>query len=310
MTRAVPRLSSAGCVRRTSLLEVQPGPPMSSRVHGWARDQRVTPTPSAVAGCDLAVQVAPDGAITSLDAGPLQHVLGVLVGTPSGSGLRRRLDDLPTDTADLRCALRLLDDLPIITRVAMQTMLLEHPGVPPLDLPTSLAGADQCEGWRSDGTMVQQIRRRGGILTMALSEPVDDSIGPWADAPLAPLPPLATRRRRSIDVTATTAGLEVEAHFRDSYADPDGVERGLHGYGVRASVDPDGTIADVSATAVVLPWPECWRATGSADRLVGRSLRELDQMARGELIGLGTCTHLNDTFRALREVGQLADLLR
>lgn len=282
---------------------------MASHVGGWAHDELLAPHRAEAAACRVAIEIGTQGTIMALDAGALQDRLGGLIGTPSGSGLRRRLDELPARSPDLRLAKSLLDDLPIITRVAMQTMILEHPAVATPAFPTSLAGADQCEGWRSDGTMVQQIQRRGGVLTMALSEPVDDSTGPWSSSQQPPLPPLATRRRRSIEVSASSGRLEVEAHFRDSYADPDGVERGLHGYGVHAVVAADGTLSELSATAVVLPWPECWRATGSADRLVGRTLDELDAMVRGDLVGHGTCTHLNDTFRALREVRQLADLL-
>lgn len=157
--------------------------------------------------------------------------------------------------------------------------------------------------------MLTRIADAGGTLLMPLSEPVDDRTGTWSDSRLAPLPALATRRRRRIDVVARDGYLQVQAHFRDSYADPDGTERGLHGYSVSLSVDPSGRVSDADAEGVVLPWPECWRVTGSARRLLGLTLGEIEQTSKTDLVGHGTCTHLNDTLRALVDVAQLADLV-
>jgi hypothetical protein len=298
--------------RRESFLEVHPGSGAGASVRGHARDEVLSGTPRVVADVELAVEVAPDGTIAGFDAGSLQDAMRPLVGTPSGSGFRRRLGELPRDTPDLQLAHRLADDLPILLRVAFQTAILDHPALAKPPGGMSLVGADQCEGWRSDGTMLRQIAAADGVLQMALTEPVDDTVGPWVGTALSglpPLPPMATRRRRRIDVVRRDGSLDVTASFRDSYADPDGVERGLHGYTVTAEIAPDGTVRTVDASGVVLPWPECWRATGSAQRLLGLTLPEVAETARTELVGRGTCTHLNDTLRALVDVAQLGGLV-
>jgi hypothetical protein len=293
-------------VRRQTVLEVRPGQGRAATVRGTARDEVLTDPAVRTADVDLTIEVAQDATIASLDYGRDGGALAPLVGLPSGSGFRRRLGALPRDTPELRLAHRLLDDLPILLRVSGQTSILAHPALarPPAGM--DLAGADQCEGWRSDGTMLQQIAAEGGVLQMALTEPVDDTSEPWADAaPRTVLPPMATRRRRRVEVTGRDGALEVRADFRDSYADPDGLERGLHGYTVTARVGADGRVEAVDASGVVLPWPECWRAADSAGRLVGLSLDEVEQRVKEGLVGRGTCTHLSDTLRTLADVAEL-----
>lgn len=286
---------------RRSVLEVRLGDAGATTVLATAHQDG----PGGAAHLDLVLEVAGDGTLVSLEGLPSY---AALVGHPTGSGFRRRLAGLPTGTPQGRLAQRLLDDLPIVLRVAFQTTILDHPALARPPAGFSLAGADQCEGWRSDGTMLTQIAAEGGVLQMALTEPVDDSTGAWADQPCALLPAMATRRRRRVEVDqadqADGGGLQVRAHFRDSYADPDGLERGLHGYGVTARV-VDGVVTAVEATGVVLPWPECWRATDSTQRLVGTRLEELDQLVKTGFTGRGTCTHLNDTLRALADVAEL-----
>jgi hypothetical protein len=286
-------------VRRRSVLEVRLGADGATSVHGLAQDT----AREAVVDVDVRLDVAGDGTLLAVH-GLAEY--SPLVGQSTGSGFRRRLADLPRDDARLRLAYRLLDDLPILLRVAFQTTILDHPALTRPRAAMSLAGADQCEGWRADGTMLAQIAAEGGILQMALTDPVDDSDGAWGIGE-TPLPPMATRRRRRVDVIDSDGVLGVEAHFRDSYADPDGIERGLHGYTVHARVE-SGKVAAVEATGVVLPWPECWRATDSAARLVGLPLSEVDALVKTGFVGRGTCTHLNDTLRALVDVAELMDL--
>jgi hypothetical protein len=283
-------------VRRLSALEVRLGDAGATTVQALARDEGGA---SAVE-IDIRLEIAGDGTLLSLDG---LDAYASLVGHPTGSGFRRRLGELPRDDAHLRLAHRVLDDLPILARVAFQTTILDHPALARPRVAMSLAGADQCEGWRSDGTMLAQIAAEDGILQMALTEPVEDRPETWAIAP-TPLPPMATRRRRRVDVDERDGGLDVRAHFRDSYADPDGVERGLHGYTVEARI-VDATVTSIDASGVVLPWPECWRATDSAGRLVGLPLSEVDALVKTGFTGRGTCTHLNDTLRALADVAEL-----
>jgi hypothetical protein len=58
----------------------------------------------------------------------------------------------------------------------------------------------------------------------------------------------------------------------------------------------------------VLPWQECPGAIGSATRVRGMTLRELRARVRGEFVGTGTCTHLNDTLRCIADLDALLDL--
>jgi hypothetical protein len=59
----------------------------------------------------------------------------------------------------------------------------------------------------------------------------------------------------------------------------------------------------------VLPWFECPQAAASAARLTGRPLAGLRPAVRAEFLGPTTCTHLNDTLRALEDVAALINAL-
>jgi hypothetical protein len=58
----------------------------------------------------------------------------------------------------------------------------------------------------------------------------------------------------------------------------------------------------------VLPWQECPGAIGSAARVRGMTLSELRGRIRSEFVGTSTCTHLNDTLRAIGDLDALLDL--
>jgi hypothetical protein len=58
-----------------------------------------------------------------------------------------------------------------------------------------------------------------------------------------------------------------------------------------------------------LPYPECPASGGSAARLVGSSIDGLRRHVRQDFTGTSTCTHLNDTFRALEDIGAMFDRL-
>jgi hypothetical protein len=90
----------------------------------------------------------------------------------------------------------------------------------------------------------------------------------------------------------------------------DGFETIIHEYVVDAVVDSE-TLTFVRAVASphVLPWYECPQAAASAGRLVGLPLAGLRPSVRADFLGPTTCTHLNDTFRALEDVGALIGCL-
>jgi hypothetical protein len=170
-------------------------------------------------------------------------------------------------------------------------------------------GADQCEGWRSDGTLVARIIDSGGALTMGLGEPTSPTSEIWPDS--EPLPAMATRRRRRVVLRreSSSDGLAptvASVYFRDSYADPDGIERGLHSYRVQVEIDERGVIGAIDAQGLILPWPECWAAASNATVLRGAPVADIEARSKTDLIGLGTCTHLTDTLRSLRQVAAFA----
>jgi hypothetical protein len=180
---------------------------------------------------------------------------------------------------------------------------------------TTLQIVDMCSGWVDGGVMVSGLRN--GILPYfegTLAPSIEDS-GSREGDPLGwhahgPLPPHAMRRRRRIDVWRDDDLAHVEAFFRDSHAASDGVERVVHEYTVRAAVDMrTRSFCMCNADFGSLPWPECPGALASAGRLVGVSIDGLRRRVRDELTGVGTCTHLNDTLRALEDVGALAAAL-
>ena len=83
----------------------------------------------------------------------------------------------------------------------------------------------------------------------------------------------------------------------------------MHEYTVGGSVDTSTrTITSVTADVRVLPWQECPGAIGSATRVRGMTLSEMRNRIRGEFVGTSTCTHLNDTLRAIADLDALLDL--
>jgi hypothetical protein len=128
------------------------------------------------------------------------------------------------------------------------------------------------------------------------------------------LPPQSMRRRRMIDVwrgvgpdgRSASAPIRVDVRFRDTYAEDDGSETVVHEYALSVKVDPDSwTILEAEATPGPLPAPECPAAASSADRLVGVPVERLRDEVRDNLTGVTTCTHLNDTFRAVADARSL-----
>jgi hypothetical protein len=190
----------------------------------------------------------------------------------------------------------MLWDLPILVQVGSQTYLLDHPGAR-ADPVIGLSGADQCSGWRTGGEMLTQISNANGVLRMPLTPEVAD---PWEPR----LGAMATRRARTMTVAGPDP-VEVRATYRDSYADPDGVERALHEWVVEARLDDADRIAEISAAPGQLPWLECPFAGQSAARLAGLRLCDIEATVAADFAGTSTCTHLNDTLRSLTEVPDL-----
>lgn len=87
------------------------------------------------------------------------------------------------------------------------------------------------------------------------------------------------------------------------------METVLHEYTVVGVVErATRIITDITARARVLPWQECPAALGSSTRVKGMPLSALRRRIRSEFVGTTTCTHLNDTLRALGDLDALLDL--
>ena len=301
-----------GVIERHVLLEVQPG-------SGAMSPKRFLATlTDTVAGadepvCSLLLRGGTDEASELVDLeleGASTPLLATLAGQSSMRGLRRRLDPLREGPPELVALRRLLWDLPIALMISSQALMVDHPAIPaPMPMLGGMPGVDQCSGWRRGGQMLTLIEEGGGVLRTELSDEIitDDHLGDPLPLPLAPM---ATRRRRRIRVGRVAGRLELLDHQRDSYADPDGVERALHHWIVRgeAAGEPP-TIESIAVESRALPWRECPAAAGSAQRLVGRPLADAEGLVGAEFTGITTCTHLNDTLVALSSIPELLGAL-
>ncbi len=166
-----------------------------------------------------------------------------------------------------------------------------------------------CAGFAPQASLIGYARQHDVIPT---------GRGPEAPAldglhEVEPLRARGMRRFRRLDMWPGDARpeetVEFEAHFRDSHMDDDLVETIVHEYTVAGMVDTSTrTITSVTAEVRVLPWQECPGAIGSAARARGMTLAELRDRVRGEFVGTSTCTHLNDTLRAIADLDALLDL--
>ena len=243
----------------------------------------------------------------------LQGLTGALV----GPGFRSKVDAVvPYSGRGASPLLMLLDDVPGAVLVSGYAQL--HAGAfPTRSVPDQFIDAqvDLSAGWAGDASMMQVIRATGrnptplGPAAPELLDPADPD--GWHERPV--LPPHSTRRARRLDVIAPAVAGDpycIDAHFRDSHVDEDGVETVVHEYGLAATVEAaTHTVRAIDATANVLPWQECPNALAGAARLVGRPVGELRRYVRREFKGTTTCTHLNDVLRLLADVEVLVEEL-
>jgi hypothetical protein len=149
-------------------------------------------------------------------------------------------------------------------------------------------------------------RRQNVTGVPPLADPADP-LG-WHELP--PHPSVAMRRARRIDVWRENGTIAVDAMFRDSCWQPDGLEVAVHEYAIGATIDEaSGVLASVAATPRVLPFAECPAAAPNASWMVGVRAEALRGEVLERLRSVDCCTHLNDALRALTEVPILASLL-
>jgi hypothetical protein len=269
----------------------------------------------AEAGLDATIAFVADRKLTALEVDPpLAAAAAGLVGSRVSGGFRRRLDEaMPGEDTAVSLRYQLLDDLPTVALIAGFPIAAAgvHPPRGSFDLTRN---ADICAGWATGGTILVEAEELGHVPQVT-GPPAPSLDGPgdpdaWHDP--GPLGPHAMRRFRRIDVWRPGADgpLAVEAFFRDSHVDGEGTETVVHEYLVRAELEP-GThlFRSCRAEVGVLPWLECPAAVSGAGRLEGTGPGDLRSRIRDDFVGTSTCTHLNDTLRALAALPHLAGIV-
>ena len=319
---------TAGSARRTShvdVLRVTPGWEGRVVVSGRARDLVTPAGGGAVTAGAATLRIEAEGPgspVTGVTSDPDEPALGEVTGTPLLAGFRRAAARAVPDHAAAATPLyRLLDDAPLAYLVSGHALMLDDPPAPAGIPGETGAGrrrhptADLCAGWQTGGTLLSLLEENGA-LPHSLGPVAPELAGEgdplaWHERP--PLPARGTRRTRRLDVApgGPRDPVRLDVHFRDSYADLEGVERSLHEYTLRAELDPEsGVVLAVAAVPRALPWTECPQAAASVDRLVGLDVRELPGLVRREFTGITTCTHLNDTMRSLADAWAVLALLK
>jgi len=304
-------------IRRTTTADISfphgVGGPVTADLRG--RDIRTNTAGDAEAIDQFGATFTIDPATaTIVDVTTANESLDSLVGLPMRGGFARRLIELLPDDSTSRSlcysAIEMVGGAYLVSgyaglRTGTTTMTPEH---------SQLAiqmQADVCIGWAADGPVVETIKTTGrNAVPFGPAAPSLEGSDPLGWHEHGPLSTTSVRRRRRTDVRAASDvdGLEVEHHFRDSYADVD-TERVMHEYLVHATFDHERRLTALGVDPRVLPWRECPEALASAQRIIGVALDEIAAEVRNELTGATTCTHLNSTLRALSDVRALELIL-
>jgi hypothetical protein len=282
-----------GSLRRTSNVDMVGHVGGDLELIGQARDPDGT-----TASCHAVV--APDRTLSSLDLNPVVPEASALNGLFVGRGFRAAVDAIavPATLASV-----LLCELPVAALLSGYGSLYTGQMPTPLN-DEFVAGVpvDICAGWATSGSMMQRIRAERVVPTP------DGPAAPGAiDAgwhPMEALAPGSMRRQRLIE----RVGGDVWAMFRDTYARLDGQVIVLHEYTLEAELvsgQGGSRVRSCVATPRVLPWLECPSAAASAARFEGRTVAELRSLVKEELVGISTCTHLNDLLASLAQVDAL-----
>ncbi|BBZ39314.1 DUF2889 domain-containing protein [Mycobacterium conspicuum] len=300
----------AGRLRRTSTIDTHPGGPGESLVDLRARDASATGTGDVEVLGEVRVGARlVNFVIDDLWCTPPASGLDALRGARVGAGFRSKIAALLPDEVRRASLLHLLlDDW--VGAALVSGYGLQHTAITlgveqkmPAGVADRMAGI--CAGFAPEASLVNYARRHDVVPTGR--GPVAPPLDGLHD--VDPLRARGMRRFRRLDMWPSDAdSVEFDAHFRDSHMDDELVETIVHEYTVAGTVDTSTrTIAAVSAEVRVLPWQECPGAIGSAGRVRGMPLGELRHRVRSEFVGTSTCTHLNDTLRAIADLDALLD---
>ncbi len=246
--------------------------------------------------------------IDEIAADPHDARLTQLLGSRVGPGFRSAVGKLlPDEVARAGLLNLLLDDwvgAALVSGYSTQHVAITLGIEEKLPAGTADHMAGICAGFAEDASLVPYAKRNGTIPSV--HGPVAPPLDTEGIHTVEPLRPHGMRRFRRLDLSP--AG-EFDAHFRDSHVDGDGVETIVHEYTVEGSIDASTrTVATVEANVRVLPWQECPGAIGSATRIQGMTLSQIRDRVRAEFVGISTCTHLNDTLRAIADLDALLNL--
>lgn len=298
-----------GVLRRTSTIDTHPDGP-NSVVDLRARDAVATEDGSVDVLDELQVRARLAERIIDAISGDAR--LDRLLGKRVGPGFRSVVGELfPAEVRRSSLLNLLLDDwvgAALVSGYALQHRAIVAGVEDRLPPGTADRMAGICAGFAPDASLVSATRRLGTIPSVhgPLAPPLDRD----GMHDVEPLAAHGMRRLRRLDLHPVDGGSSgFTAHFRDSHVDGDGVETIVHEYALTGAVDvATRTVTSIRADVHVLPWQECPGAVPSAQRAVGMTLAEVRDRVRGELVGTSTCTHLNDTLRAIGDLDALFDL--
>lgn len=298
----------AGGRRRTSTIDTHPADGGGAEVDLRARDV----AEAGEGGVDVLDEVHVDALLVD---GVIDRISGTLPvgrlpelhGCRVGRGFRSVIARLFADEVQRASLLHLLLDdwvgAALVSGYATQhaaIVLGVEQHMPP-GVADRMAGI--CAGFAPDASLIGYTRQHDVIPT---------GRGPVAPAldglhEVESLRAGGMRRFRRLDLWPSGAdSWQFDAHFRDSHMDDELVETIVHEYTVAGTIDePTRTVTTVSAEVRVLPWQECPGAIASAARIRGMTIDELRDRVRGEFVGTSTCTHLNDTLRAIADLNAL-----
>jgi hypothetical protein len=232
------------------------------------------------------------------------------VGANLYAKFRRAVEEaLPGEAQSRAVRFQLLDELPAAVLASGRALRAENV---PIEMEWKALPVDICAGWAAGGALLAGMTELGPPLLVGPAAPAiepEDDPAAWHE--IAPLPPHGTRRRRRIDLCQEQGRFLIDCFFRDSHVDADGAETVVHEWSVEAEVDPENRrFVSGAARMGPLPYPECPGAEASARRLAGMPIDGLRRAVRSSFVGPSTCTHLNDTLRALEDIGALLDILQ
>ncbi len=308
---------AADAIRRVTRIDSLRPEGILGPVHMYAygEDLRSSPTGPHTIGSvtiEAIIGFSHGRRLQSLTVTPLIAGLEALIGASVSSGFRSALDKAwPDGATSHSLAYQLLDDFP--TAALVSGYAVGAAGVQMRANRPRQQYPDLCAGFASDAFILRE-ENETGVVPMPTGPDAPQFTATWPG--IVQLPPHGMRRLRCIDVmpflprSSDADRFTVDDYFRDSHADATGHETVVHEYTVQTSFSPiTNAFGDTEATPHSLPWVECPLAAASAQRLGGTGATGLRQHVRSAYVGPTTCTHLNDTLRALEDVPHLVRLL-